>query len=96
MSKTDQSIGQQQDILIWEGLQTLGILPEWMMAARDPERICSVFSQAIPELVARPVALGRDPPARRPFQQPRTKEEGLVDELDALAIRPGDQGRRRQ
>jgi len=49
MSETNPSIGQQQDTLIWEGLQTLGTLPEWMMAARDPDRICSVFSRSIPE-----------------------------------------------
>jgi phosphotransferase family enzyme len=49
MSETDQSIDQKQDTLIWEGLQTLGDLPDWMMAARDPDRICGVLSQAIPE-----------------------------------------------
>ena len=49
MSKTDQSIGQQQDILIWEGLQTFRDLPDWMTAARDPDRICAALSQAIPE-----------------------------------------------
>jgi hypothetical protein len=49
MSETAQFIGQKQDSLIWEGLQTLRDLPDWMMAARDPERICAVFSQAIPE-----------------------------------------------
>ena len=49
MSKTDQSIGQQQDNLIWEGLQTFRELPDWMVAARDPDRICAALSQAIPE-----------------------------------------------
>src|ERR1041384_5937168 len=49
MSETDQSVDQKQDVLIWEGLQTLRDLPDWMMAARDPERICAAFSQAIPE-----------------------------------------------
>jgi hypothetical protein len=49
MPETDQSIGQQQDILIWEGLQVLRTLPDWMRAARDPERICSVLSRSIPE-----------------------------------------------
>ncbi len=48
MSKTDQSISKQ-DALIWEGLQTLGDLPDWMVAARDPDRICAALSQAIPE-----------------------------------------------
>lgn len=49
MSETDQFIGQKQDSLIWRGLQTLRDLPDWMMAARNPDRICAVFSQAIPE-----------------------------------------------
>ena len=49
MSETSQSIDQKQDILIWEGLQTFRDLPEWMMAARDPDRICAALSQAIPE-----------------------------------------------
>ena len=44
MSETDQSIGQKQDTLIWEGLQTFRELPD-MMAARDPDRICSVMNQ---------------------------------------------------
>jgi hypothetical protein len=35
--------------LIWEGLQTFRDLPDWMMAARDPNRICAALSQAIPE-----------------------------------------------
>ncbi len=49
MSETDQSIAQKQDSLIWEGLQTFRDLPDWMMAARDPDRICAAISQAIPE-----------------------------------------------
>src|SRR5688500_4780194 len=49
MSETDQSIAQKQDALIWEGLQTFRELPDWMMAARSPERICAALSQAIPE-----------------------------------------------
>ena len=49
MPKTDQSFSQEQDILIWEGLQAFRELPEWMMAARDPDRICAALSHAIPE-----------------------------------------------
>ena len=49
MSKTDQSIDQNQDVLIWQGLQTFQQLPDWMTAARDPDRICAALSQAIPE-----------------------------------------------
>ena len=49
MSETDQSIDRQQDALMWEALRSLAELPDWMTAARDPERICAVLSQAIPE-----------------------------------------------
>lgn len=49
MSKADQSFDQEQDVLIWEGLQAFRELPEWMMAARNPERICDALSQTIPE-----------------------------------------------
>jgi hypothetical protein len=49
MPETDQSIAQKQDALIWEGLRTLRHLPDWMIAARDPDRICTAFSEAIPE-----------------------------------------------
>lgn len=49
MSETDQFIGQKQDSLIWEGLQMFRDLPDWMTAARDPDRICAALSQAIPE-----------------------------------------------
>src|SRR5688572_22875346 len=52
MSETAQSIAQKQDALIWEGLQTFRHLPDWRMAARDPERICAALSQAIPEFVS--------------------------------------------
>ena len=50
MSETDQSIAKKQDILIWDGLQALQEMPDWMTAARDPDRICTAFSQTIPEL----------------------------------------------
>ncbi len=49
MSETDQFIDQKQDTLIWDGLQTLRDIPDWMMAARDPDRICAALSHAIPE-----------------------------------------------
>ena len=52
MPKTDQSFSQEQDILIWDGLQTFRDLPEWMMAARDPDRICAALSRAIPEFLS--------------------------------------------
>ncbi len=49
MSKTDPSFVQEQDNLIWERLQIFRELPDWMTAARDPDRICAAFSEAIPE-----------------------------------------------
>ena len=52
MAKTDQPISKEQDTLIWEGLQVFRELPDWMMAARNPERICASLSQAIPEFVS--------------------------------------------
>jgi Phosphotransferase enzyme family len=52
MSETDQSIAQKQDALIWEGLQTFRDLPDWMRAARDPDRICAALAQAIPEFTS--------------------------------------------
>lgn len=52
MSETDQFIDQGLDSVIWEGLQTFREMPDWMMAARDPERICAELSRAIPEFRA--------------------------------------------
>ena len=52
MAETDQPISKEQDTLIWEGLQVFRELPDWMTAARDPERICAALSQAIPEFVS--------------------------------------------
>jgi phosphotransferase family enzyme len=49
MSEADQFVDQQQDALIWEGLQTFRDLPDWMMAARDPDQIRAALSQALPE-----------------------------------------------
>jgi hypothetical protein len=49
MSETDQPFAEEQDVLIWSGLQAFRELPDWMMAARNPERICTALSQSIPE-----------------------------------------------
>ncbi|HET9909483.1 MAG TPA: phosphotransferase [Anaerolineales bacterium] len=49
MAKTDQPISQEQDALILEGLQIFRELPDWMMAGRDPDRLCAAFSESIPE-----------------------------------------------
>jgi hypothetical protein len=50
MAKTDQPISKEQDALILEGLQIFRELPDWMTAARDPDRLCAAFSESIPEL----------------------------------------------
>jgi hypothetical protein len=50
MAETDQPISKEQDTLIWDGLQTFQELPDWLTAARDPDRICAVLSQVVPEL----------------------------------------------
>ena len=49
MAETNQPISKEQDALILEGLQTFRELPDWMMAARDPDRLCAAFSESIPE-----------------------------------------------
>jgi len=49
MSEADQLIGPQQDALIWKGLQTLGEPPDWLVAARDPNRVRAALSEAITE-----------------------------------------------
>ncbi|HEY3475304.1 MAG TPA: hypothetical protein VGK56_11885, partial [Anaerolineales bacterium] len=49
MSETDQPFAEEQDVLIWDGLQAFRELPDWMIAARNPERICAALAQAIPE-----------------------------------------------
>ena len=49
MAETDQPISKEQDPLIWKGLQAFQELPDWLKAARDPDRICEVLSRAIPE-----------------------------------------------
>lgn len=49
MPETDQSVGQKQDAVIWDGLQVFRELPGWLTAARDPDRLRAVLSQAIPE-----------------------------------------------
>ena len=49
MAETNQPISKEQDALILDGLQTFRELPDWMMAARDPDRLCAAFSESIPE-----------------------------------------------
>lgn len=49
MSETGSFVDQQQDALIWEGLQTFRDLPAWMVTARDPNRLRAALTQTIPE-----------------------------------------------
>ena len=49
MSETEMSIDQQQDSAIWHGLGSFSRLPDWLVAARDPDRICETLSHIVPE-----------------------------------------------
>jgi len=49
MPATNQFIGQHKDTLIWEGLQAFVELPDWLATAREPNLICAVLSQSVPE-----------------------------------------------
>ena len=49
MSETGMSIDQEQDSAIWHGLGSFSRLPDWLVAARDPDRICETLSHIVPE-----------------------------------------------
>lgn len=49
MSEIKMSFDREQDALVWEGLNTFSRLPDWLVAARDPDRICERLSQVVPE-----------------------------------------------
>ena len=38
-----------QDSIIWDGLSMIALLPVWLVAARDPDRLRDVLSQTIPQ-----------------------------------------------
>jgi hypothetical protein len=59
MSTTDPSFDQEQNLLIWEGLQVFRVLPDWMTAARDPDRLCAAFSESISEFRSGELTLHR-------------------------------------
>ena len=48
MSETGMSIDQQQDSTIWHGLGSFSRLPDWLVAARDPDVICDRLSHIVP------------------------------------------------
>jgi thiamine kinase-like enzyme len=43
------SFDQEQDSMVWDGLETFSRLPDWLIAARDPDRICDKLSHIVPE-----------------------------------------------
>jgi hypothetical protein len=49
MSETGLLFGQEQDAVIWDGLRTFSRLPDWLVSARDPDRICDRLSRIVPE-----------------------------------------------
>jgi thiamine kinase-like enzyme len=49
MSETGMLFDQEQDSAIWNGLGTFSRLPDWLIAARDPDRICDRLSHIVPE-----------------------------------------------
>jgi thiamine kinase-like enzyme len=49
MSEIGMSFDQEQDAIVWDGLRTFSRLPDWLVAARDPERICARLSHIVPE-----------------------------------------------
>ena len=49
MTETGMLFDQEQDSVIWNGLGTFSQLPDWLVAARDPDRVCARLSQIVPE-----------------------------------------------
>jgi len=49
MSETGMLFDQEQDAVVWDGLRTFSRLPDWLVAARDPDRICDRLSHIVPE-----------------------------------------------
>jgi hypothetical protein len=51
MSETEMVFNQEQDSALWDGLKTFSRLPDWLVAARDPDRIRDRLSQSVPEFI---------------------------------------------
>jgi thiamine kinase-like enzyme len=49
MSETGMLFDEEQDSKVWDGLGKFSRLPEWLVAARDPEHIRERLSQIVPE-----------------------------------------------
>jgi thiamine kinase-like enzyme len=49
MSEIEMSFDQEQDAIVWDGLKIFSRLPDWLVAARDPDRICARLSHIVPE-----------------------------------------------
>jgi len=49
MSEAEMLFDQEQDSMVWNGLRTFSQLPDWLVAARDPDLICDRLSHLVPE-----------------------------------------------
>jgi hypothetical protein len=49
MSETGMLSDEERDSKVWDGLGKFSHLPDWLVAARDPERVSDRLSQIVPE-----------------------------------------------
>jgi len=50
MSEKEMLSDKEQDSMVWGGLDKFSRLPDWLIAARDPDRICDRLAHIVPEL----------------------------------------------
>lgn len=51
MTETGMLFDHEQDAVVWNGLGTFSRLPDWLVAARDPDRVSARLSQIVPEFI---------------------------------------------
>ena len=49
MSETGMLFDEEQDSKVWDGLGKFSRLPDWLVAARDPDHVAQRLSQIVPE-----------------------------------------------
>ena len=52
MSETRLLFDHDQDMAVWDGLRSFSRLPAWLIEARNPDRVCAMLSQIVPEFAA--------------------------------------------
>lgn len=57
MSDTSELTSQQQDVSIWEGLNSFRRLPDWLAAPRDPMRVAAELERVLPEFTTEQLIL---------------------------------------